>query len=180
MPSQVQGTIPSKIHQINITTSVKQNMKHKHARFCNDRLIVQEEEILIIQVHPGWKKGTKITFEGKGDERPGTLPADIIFSVEDKIHPLFKRDGDDLELGVEVPLVQALTGCTIPIPLLGGGQMRLSIDDIIYPGFEKIIPGQGMLISKHGKRGDLRLKFLVEFPAELSNHQRVQVVNILE
>ncbi|KAH6758374.1 HSP40/DnaJ peptide-binding protein [Perilla frutescens var. frutescens] len=143
-------------------------------------LIVEEEEILIIQVQPGWKKGTKITFEGKGDERPGTLPADIIFSIDEKIHPLFKRDGNDLELGVEVPLVQALTGCTTPIPLLGGGQMTLTINDIIYPGFEKVVPGQGMPISRHGRRGDLRLRFLVEFPPELSQDQRAEIVSILE
>ncbi|GFP99208.1 Dnaj protein homolog 1 [Phtheirospermum japonicum] len=143
-------------------------------------LIVEEEEILMIKVKPGWKKGTKITFEGKGDERPGTLPADIIFCIDEKRHSLFKREGDDLELGVEVPLVQALTGCTVPVPLLGGGQINLSIDDIIYPGYEKIIPGQGMTISKDGKRGDLRLKFLVEFPAELSHDQRSEIVRILE
>ncbi|PIN18200.1 Molecular chaperone (DnaJ superfamily) [Handroanthus impetiginosus] len=143
-------------------------------------LIVQEEEILMIKVKPGWKKGTKITFEGKGDERPGTLPADIIFSIDEKRHPMFKREGDDLALGVEVPLVQALTGCTIPVPLLGGGQITLSIDDIIYPGYEKIIPGQGMPTSKDGKRGDLKLKFLVEFPTELSDDQRSEVVSILQ
>ncbi|KAL1539188.1 dnaJ subfamily B member 1-like [Salvia divinorum] len=143
-------------------------------------LIVEEEEILTIQVQPGWKKGTKITFEGKGDEKPGTLPADLVFSVVEKKHQLFQRDGDDLELALEVPLVQALTGCTTPIPLLGGGQMTVSIDDIIYPGYEKNVPGQGMPISNQGRRGNLRLKFLVEFPAELSNDQRVQIVNILE
>ncbi|KAL0365047.1 UNVERIFIED_CONTAM: DnaJsubfamily B member 1 [Sesamum angustifolium] len=142
-------------------------------------LIVQEEEIVKIKVKPGWRKGTTITFEGKGDERPGTLPADVIFSIDEKSHPLFKREGDDLELGVEVPLVQALTGCSLPVPLLGGGQINLSIDDIIYPGYEKIIPGQGMPMSKEGKRGDLILKFLVEFPAELSDDQRSEVVSIL-
>ncbi|KAL0335227.1 UNVERIFIED_CONTAM: DnaJsubfamily B member 1 [Sesamum radiatum] len=142
-------------------------------------LIVQEEEIVKIKVKPGWRKGTTITFEGKGDERPGTLPADVIFSIDEKSHPLFKREGDDLELGVEVPLVQALTGCSLPVPLLGGGQINLSIDDIIYPGYEKIIPGQGMPMSKEGKQGDLILKFLVEFPAELSDDQRSEVVSIL-
>ncbi|KAK4424388.1 protein SIS1 [Sesamum alatum] len=144
-------------------------------------LIVQEEEMLSIKVNPGWTKGTKIIVEGKGDERPGTLPADIIFNIEEKIHPMFQREGDDLELGVEIPLVQALTGCKISVPLLGGGEIPLSIDDIIYPGYEKIIPGQGMPKSKEeGRRGDLRLKFLVGFPDELSDEQRSEVVSILE
>ncbi|KAK9286081.1 hypothetical protein L1049_014461 [Liquidambar formosana] len=144
-------------------------------------ITVQEEEILKIRVKPGWKKGTKITFEGKGDERPGMLPADIIFLIDEKRHPLFKRDGDDLEIVVEVPLVQALTGCSLPVPLLGGEEMFLYVDDIMYPGYEKIIRGQGMPKSKEkGKRGDLRIRFLVEFPTELSDEQRSDIFSILQ
>ncbi|GAA0141221.1 chaperone [Lithospermum erythrorhizon] len=145
--------------------------------------VMVQEEILTINIKPGWKKGTKITFEGKGDERPGTLPADITFIIDEKRHHLFKRLGNDLMLGVEIPLVQSLTGCTITVPLLGEGEeMELSFDDtILYPGYEKIIPDQGMPKPKgNGSRGDLRLQFLVEFPEELSDEQRSEFVSILE
>ncbi|CAA2964502.1 dnaJ homolog 1-like [Olea europaea subsp. europaea] len=78
---------------------------------------------------------------------------------------------DDLELGVEVPSIQAVTGCTISVPLLGGGDMTLSLDDIIYAGYEKLVPGQGMPKTKEdGRRGDFCLKFLVELPTELPMH----------
>ncbi|PHT34351.1 hypothetical protein CQW23_26151 [Capsicum baccatum] len=145
-------------------------------------LIIKEEEVLTIKVKPGWKRGTKISFEGKGEERPGSHGSDIIFSIDEKKHSLFKREGDDLVLGVEVPLVQALTGCTITIPLLGGDEMTVSFDDkIIYPGYEKIIPGQGMPKPKQENiRGDLVLQFLIEFPIYLSEDQRFQIVSILE
>lgn len=84
-------------------------------------------------------------------------------------------------LGVEVPLVQALTGCIITVPLLGGDEMTMSFDQVIYPGFQKIIPGQGMPKPKEdSRRGDLILQFLVEFPLDLSQEQRFQVVSILE
>ncbi|CAI9764553.1 unnamed protein product [Fraxinus pennsylvanica] len=153
--------------------------------FCpiisHGRFIIKEEETLIIKVKAGCRKGTKLTFEGKGDEKPGTLPADIIFAIVEKKHPIFKRRGDDLEIGVELPLVQSLTGCTFTVPLLGGGQTTLSMDEIIYPGYEKIIPGQGMpKFTDEAKRGHLRLKFLVKFPTELSNEQRSDLVNILQ
>ena len=32
------------------------------------------QEVLTINVQPGWKDGTRITFAGKGDELPGQLP----------------------------------------------------------------------------------------------------------
>ena len=122
-----------------------------------------------------------VKFEGKGSERPGTLPADIIFLIEEKRHPIFKREGDNLEIGVEIPLMRALTGCRISVPLLGGERMSLFIDDIIYHGYEKTIPGQGMVIAKQeGRRGDLTIKFLVSFPTELTHQQRTDVYNILK
>ncbi|KAH9691241.1 DnaJ C domain-containing protein [Citrus sinensis] len=144
--------------------------------------LIQDEEVLSIKVKPGWKKGTKITFEGKGNEVPGTQPADIIFLVAEKRHHLFRRDGDDLELAVEIPLVKALTGCTISVPLLGGEKMDLSIDDeIIHPGYVKMIEGQGMPTKDpEGARGNLKLLFLVDFPTELTDEQRSNVLGILE
>ncbi|XP_060673447.1 uncharacterized protein LOC132803833 [Ziziphus jujuba] len=143
--------------------------------------IVQEEELLTIQVNPGWKKGTKITFEGMGNEKPGTYPADITFVIAEKRHPVFRREGDDLELAVEIPLVEALTGCSLSIPLLGGENMSLQIDDIIVPGYEKIIPGQGMPNSKdEGKRANMKLTFLVDFPKQLTDQQRSDIISILQ
>ncbi|XP_027358418.1 dnaJ homolog subfamily B member 13-like [Abrus precatorius] len=143
--------------------------------------IVQEEEMLTINVQPGWTKGTKITFEGKGNERPGAYTEDIIFFISEKRHRLFRREGDDLQLSLEIPLLKALTGCTILVPLLCEEQMNLTLENIIYPGFEKIIPGQGMPISREpGKRGNLRIQFLVEFPTQLTCSQRSQVVRILQ
>lgn len=131
---------------------------------------------------PGWKNGTKITFEGMGNEKPGTNPADITFVIAEKRHQLFRREGDDLELAIEIPLVKALTGCSLSIPLLGGDKMSLSIDDIIYPGFEKIIQGRGMPIPKDqdGRRGNLKVAFLVDFPTQLTDEQRSDVLSILQ
>ena len=145
-----------------------------------NRIIVQEEETLTINLKPGWTKGTKVTFEGKGDEKPGYLPADIIFLIQEKRHPLFRRQGDDLEIAVEIPLVKALTGCSLSVPLLGGETMSIHFNDIIYPGYEKVIQGQGMPNAKGGKRGNLRITFLVNFPTELTDQQRYEACNILE
>lgn len=144
-------------------------------------MTIQLEELLKIEVKPGWKKGTKITFEGKGDERPGTLPADVIFLIAEKRHPLFKREDNDLVLAIEIPLIKALTGCTLSIPLLSGEKIGLSLDEIVYPGYERIIPGQGMPNPKEqGKRGDLRMKFRVTFPTHLSDEQRSDILSLLQ
>lgn len=145
---------------------------------CRQR--VKHEEMLSINVEPGWKKGTKITFEGMGNEVPRIYAADITFIIAEKKHPIFGRDGDDLELTIEIPLVKALTGCSLPIPLLGGEKMELKIDEVIHPGYEKIITGQGMPTTKEAaSRGNLKVRFLINFPTELADEQRAAAVRIL-
>ncbi|KAJ6715464.1 DNAJ-like protein SUBFAMILY C MEMBER [Salix viminalis] len=143
-------------------------------------IIEQQGEMVSITVKPGWKRGTRITFDGKGDERPGYQPADLIMVIDEKPHLLFEREDDDLVYKVEIPLVKALVGCSLSVPLLEGEKMSLSFD-LIFPGYVKIIKGQGMPIAKEiGKRGDLRINFLINFPMFLSSEQRFDASTILK
>ncbi|XP_017245669.1 uncharacterized protein LOC108217346 [Daucus carota subsp. sativus] len=146
----------------------------------DNREIVQEDEVLTINVKPGWRNGTKITFEGKGNEVPGGETGDVVFLIAENNHLLFRKDGNDLVFEIEIPLVEALTGCRLSVPLLGGEKTMITMEDVIYPGYEKIVAGQGMPKAKEpGERGDLIVKFEVEFPRQLTDEQRSDVYNIL-
>ena len=60
--------------------------------------------LLTIDIKPGWKAGTKITFPREGDQSPNTVPADIVFIIKDKPHQFFKRDGCDLVFTARISL----------------------------------------------------------------------------
>ncbi|KAF8108099.1 hypothetical protein N665_0115s0105 [Sinapis alba] len=157
------------------------NIKITRDIITDEGLIMKQEETLRVNIKPGWKKGTKITFEGVGNEKPGYLPEDIIFVVEEKRHPLFKSRGDDLEIAVEIPLLKALTGCKLSVPILSGESMSISIGEVIFHGFEKAIKGQGLPNGKEdGKRGDLIITFSVSFPKELSEEHRSMAYEVLK
>jgi len=55
-----------------------------------------EEKVLTVDIKPGWKSGTKITFPKEGDQLPNSIPADIVFVIKDKPHHTFKRDGSNI------------------------------------------------------------------------------------
>ncbi|KAJ4879151.1 HSP40/DnaJ peptide-binding protein [Raphanus sativus] len=157
------------------------NIKITRDIITDEGLIMKQEETLRVNIKPGWKKGTRITFEGVGNEKPGYLPEDIIFVVEEKRHPLFKSRGDDLEIAVEIPLLKALTGCKLSVPLLTGESMSISVGEVIFHGFEKAIKGQGLPNGKEdGRRGDLIITFLVSFPKELSEEHRSMAYEVLK
>ncbi|ONK71665.1 uncharacterized protein A4U43_C04F11090 [Asparagus officinalis] len=61
-----------------------------------DRRPKTMEEILTIDIKPGWKKGTKITFPEKGNEQHNLIPADLVFIIDERPHGIFKREGNDL------------------------------------------------------------------------------------
>ena len=62
------------------------------------------QETLEVAIKAGWKEGTRIIFEGKGDRLPGRPPQDIVFVVQELPHTRFTRAGDDLVTQVCVPV----------------------------------------------------------------------------
>jgi hypothetical protein len=124
--------------------------------------------------------GTKITFEGEGDEGDkNTIAGDIVFIIRDKPHPIFERSNSDLIFRVKLSIKQALLGTLIVIPFLDPTkppyQLR-SPQEIITPQTEKRFINEGLPYPKDPtRRGDLIVKFDILFPKMLNNEQRTLV-----
>ncbi|KPP61178.1 DnaJ subfamily B member 4-like, partial [Scleropages formosus] len=102
-------------------------------------------DILTVEVKRGWKEGTKITFPKEGDETPTNIPADVVFVIKDKPHPVFRREGSDI----------ALCGCTVNVPTLDSRTVAVTLQDVVQPGMKKRVPGEGLPLSKSPEtRGD--------------------------
>lgn len=131
------------------------------------------DKILTINVRPGWKAGTKITFPQEGDQGPNNIPADIVFVVKDKSHPVFRREGNDLVFVAKIPLGKALIGCSIEVPTLDGRLLNIPINDIVHPKYKKSIPGEGMPHSKQpSNKGNLNIEFDIQFPEQLTPEKK--------
>lgn len=139
-----------------------------------------EEKILRIDVKPGWKPGTRITFEKTGDESPGMVAADIVFVLAEKPHETFRRHRNNLYMKKRICLRDALVGATIRVPLLNGRTLDICPGCVIYPGYTHTSPGNGMPISKKpGEAGDLVVEFDVVFPTSLTEEQKGGLARLL-
>ncbi|KAG6852307.1 hypothetical protein C0991_001074 [Blastosporella zonata] len=163
-------------------------LKHiKVGRRKNDGTM--EDKVLEIQIHPGWKSGTKIRFPKAGNESIYGEPQDLVFVVEEKPHQVFTREGNDLIARVSVPLVEALAG--VPgggkvaktVEMLDGRKLQVPLPlGIVKPGQQATVPGEGMPIRKDGqalKKGDLIVKWEVVFPTTLTPAQREDIRKVL-
>lgn len=141
----------------------------------------REEKILTIEVKPGWKEGTKITFEKEGDQAPGKIPADISFVVRDKPHALFKRDGANLVHTTKITLRDALCGTRVSIPTLAGQQVALNLtNEVIKPQMTKRLQGYGLPYPKDPTRkGDIIVHFDIQFPSSLTTSAKEILSEIL-
>lgn len=70
--------------------------------------------------------GKKITFNGEGDQEPGLEPGDIIVVLDEKDHPIFKRDKTDLHMKMKISLTESLCGFHKVIKTLDNRQLVIT------------------------------------------------------
>ena len=97
-------------------------------------------------------------------------------------HDSIRRDGDDLVMGVGVPLATALCEGKIDVPALDGRTLRVPLKEVVYSGYERTVVGEGMPKSRMpGQKGNLRIHFKVTFPSrQLSGAEASQLHALLD
>jgi len=136
-------------------------------RQCMGKKVVRERKILEVHITKGMKDGQKITFSGEGDQDPEIEPGDIVIVLDEKEHPVYKRNGSDLAIEMNIKLVESLCGFEKIITTLDNRTLIVQsfIGDIIKPRDVKCIMGEGMpLLRDPFSKGKLIVQFNVEFP----------------
>ncbi|XP_065866335.1 dnaJ protein homolog ANJ1 [Euphorbia lathyris] len=141
---------------------------------CKGEKVVPEKKVLEVIVEKGMHHGQKITFPGEADEAPDTITGDIVFVLQQKDHPKFKRKGDDLVVEHNLSLTEALCGFHFVLTHLDGRQLLIKSNpgEVVKPDSFKGINDEGMpLYQRPFMKGKLYIHFNVEFPDSLSPDQ---------
>jgi len=133
--------------------------------------------MVTVDIKPGWKEGTKLTFENKGD-RINNQTQDIILTIKEKNHPYFKRKGDDLVHELVLSIKESLIGFKFSIKGLDNEPIIIETKCASYPGKVYIVEGRGMP-KKNGGFGNFILEIRINFPDKFTDSQREQLKNIL-
>lgn len=66
------------------------------------------------------------------------------------------------------------------VPTLDGRTLAIPCPEVISPGGEKVVPNEGMPLSKKPEqRGNLIIRFSVTFPEYLSEDKKLQLRKLL-
>ena len=133
---------------------------------CKGKKINNERKVLQVHVDKGMQNGQHITFSGEGDQAPNTIPGDVVFVIELKEHPRFKRKNDDLFYEAHIDLLTALAGGKIIIEHLDERHIEVPIPagSAIKPNSLRCVEGQGMPSYRHHDHGNLYIRFVIDFP----------------
>eukprot|EP00929_Paragymnodinium_shiwhaense_P115261 TRINITY_DN84009_c0_g1_i1.p1 TRINITY_DN84009_c0_g1~~TRINITY_DN84009_c0_g1_i1.p1 ORF type:complete len:367 (-),score=84.18 TRINITY_DN84009_c0_g1_i1:287-1300(-) len=176
------GRVQPSMHDLHLTLEELYSGTTKKVKVTRTSTTLQRDAdaILEIQVKPGWKAGTKVTFAGEGNEVSNGVAQDIVFVVREKAHSSLTRDGATLLHHAKIPLVGALTGCKVDVATLDNRILRVNVRDIVTPSYTKVIKGEGMPSSRDPtNKGDLIITFDVAYPQSLSSEQKDVLRDVL-
>lgn len=75
-------------------------------------------------------------------------------------------------------MCEALAGYTARLTTLDGRDLAIPIDFIIHPRYEEVVVGEGMpLLKDPNKKGNLKIRFNIEFPSSLKPEQKKIAAN---
>jgi len=175
----IEREVPVSLEEI--AKGAEKKMKISRKIRHDDGRLTNEEKVLKINIKPGWKSGTKVTFNQEGDRVPGKIPADIAFIIRDKPHPIFSRDGSNILYTYKIPLRDAICGSVIQVPTLEGKKVGINCaGEVIKPTTTKRLQGYGLPFPKEPqRRGDLIVNFEVLFPDQLSSSSKQTIYDAL-
>ncbi|PWZ25056.1 DnaJ [Zea mays] len=132
---------------------------------CKGDKVVPEKKVLEVVVEKGMQNGQKITFPGEADEAPDTTTGDIIFVLQQKEHPMFKRKGDDLFYEHTLTLTESLCGFQFVLTHLDNRQLLIKSNpgEVVMPDSFKAISDEGMpMYQRPFMKGKLYIHFSLQ------------------
>ena len=137
---------------------------------CKGAGILRREEEISIAIPAGIRDGEMIRMTGMGEAVSKGTTGDLYIKINVASHPVFKRDGHDLVMNLNLKLSDALLGTKYKIETLDG-VIEVTIPEGVGINEVLRVRGKGVPSSKN-KRGDLLIKLNIKLPNKLSRKSR--------
>lgn len=125
--------------------------------------------ILDLTVPEGVSDGQALRLKGKGGPgQRGGEAGDALVEIKVRPHPIFKRNGDDVQIDLPVTIDEAVLGAKVEIPTLGG-RVHLSIPRGASSGQTLRMKGKGLKNSTTGAFGDQLVTLRIVLPATIDD-----------
>jgi molecular chaperone DnaJ len=188
------GTTPMRCHQCNGTGEVRRVQQSILGSFvnvstcptcqgagevistpcqnCRGSGQVRVSRTITVKIPAGVDDGTRIRLAGEGEPGlRGGPTGNLYVLLRVAQHPMFRRNGDDLVLELNINVAQAALGDEVMIPTMDGDE-AIQIPAGTQTGRVFRLRGRGVPHLRRGGRGDLLIVTQVVVPTKLDDRQR--------
>ncbi len=145
---------------------------------CKGAGVLRKNEEITIKIPAGINNGEMIRMTGAGEAISHGTPGDLYIKIHVSAHPVFKREGNNLTMDMDIKLTDALLGIEYTINTLDGA-VKISIPEGVSPEETLRVKEKGIPSTK-SKRGDLLIKVHIKLPKKLSKKSRELVDKLKE
>ncbi|MEK7589954.1 MAG: molecular chaperone DnaJ [Patescibacteria group bacterium] len=137
---------------------------------CKGFGVARKEEEIAIAIPAGVDNGEMIRLSGGGEAVAGGMAGDLYIKLHISPDPIFKKDGNNLAMTLNVKLTDALLGNIYTIHTLDGN-IDIKIPAGVSFGEILRVSGKGVPTGR-GRRGDLFVKINITLPRKLSKNAK--------
>ncbi len=139
---------------------------------CHGQGRKQEQKTLSVKIPAGVDSGDRIRLANEGEAGENGGPAgDLYVQIRVKPHPIFTREGNNLQCEMPISFVTAVLGGELDVPTLSG-RVKLKIPAETQTGKVFRLRDKGVRSVHDGIMGDLLCKVVVETPVGLDRRQK--------
>lgn len=149
---------------------------------CSGDGRVRSNRTINVKIPQGVSTGNRIHLASHGEVGPGGGSAgDLYVELNVAPHEIFRREGDDLEVIVRIPMTAAALGTEVSVSTLEADledaepettSVRLGVPAGTQSGTRVAIDGQGVPRLRAGGRGQLGVTLMVQTPTRIDDDQR--------
>jgi molecular chaperone DnaJ len=130
--------------------------------------------VVEVRIPPGTSNGSRLRVPGKGNAGTMGAPAgDLYINIRVDAHPLFTRNGNNIEIRVPVTVSEAALGAKIEVPTIDG-RAQLKVPQGTQNGQKFRMREKGVLDSRKETRGDQIVEVVIQAPK--ANDERTREI----
>ena len=152
-------------------------MPENPCKECRGLGIVKSDAEITINIPPGINNDEMIKISGAGEMVIGGQPGDLYVKLHIKSHSVFRREGRDLLMDMDIPFSEAILGTEKTVNTLDG-TIKVKIPPGVDSGEMLKVRGKGIPFERG--RGDLIINLRVKTPKRLSRKARKLIEELKE
>lgn len=144
----------------------------KSCHVCHGKGYESKRVEVDLQIPAGIQSGQQLRVDGKGERGSnGGSNGDLYIEITVKSHPVFKRNGNNVELTIPISVLDATLGIKLDVPTVSG-DVVLTVPAGTQHGTKFRLKGKGIKDLRSNGYGDEYVEVKVEIDQKLSKKER--------